>query len=425
MRIMDVKQFIDTQYKRTNKQHVSHYTRFLDKHVDFVTYFHINKTDTTTSVGNFNVDSYIGKDSPVRYNKINNMPIFGFPLFNTDSDYSEETAGFNGEGFSGEITMLPDIIEPSEGDCFILDMYDVNRFFIVTEVRQTVLKNKPHYQLSFIMAIPDYLNQLKHQITDEYNAIFDNIGTQDQVIISSKDYETKFEYERVYKFLKEYYQAMFFNKRTTMFELGIDVGLSDPSRTMLYVDKYCTKFMKDNRIVILDEYLKDNLCVDYNIPEKRSDFFTYRSSLYWAIENRNISEMGDFNYIIMEKLDTPFSLLFHQYDSKDRSVYVTKAYSESVMYNNCDYSDLSNKFDFRQIKNRVLTNDYHISEKPVDEVISIIVRYFNSKSPIQPGYFKTLRIDEMSITDQYMLIPIIMYIIRYNIHSLTRLNNII
>lgn len=419
MRIMDVQKFIGTQYKDNERRRVSQYTRFLEKHVDFVTYFSINKVLSTTSIGNFAVDSYIGKDSPVRYNKINNFPIYGFPLFTDENSYDEDNAGLNMDNFEGEITMLPEIIEPSEGDCFILDMYDKNRFFIITEVRQISLKGKSHYVLSFISGIPDYLPQLKNQVVDEYNAIFDNIGTEDRVVISNKDYKLKFIYEQIYKFLYDYYIHKFFNRRNTLFQVSVDIGTTPIN----YTDIYCTKFMQNNRIILMDKLLKDCLVMDYNKIYDDNDYFDYMNTLYWAIENKDIRKLKKSNYITIKKMISPFSLSISQYDS---DVYISELYN---LNNIIDYDTQNNynsiEFNFADIVDRINSNKFYISDNTVDKCISLIVRYLNDDKIILPGYFSSIEFDTMNELEQYLLIPIVLFIIRYNIYGLTHLNNII
>ena len=419
MRIMDVQKFIGTQYKDNERRRVSQYTRFLEKHVDFVTYFSINKILSTTSIGNFAVDSYIGKDSPVRYNRINNFPLYGFPLFTDENSYGEDGAGLNMDDFGGQVTMLPEIIEPSEGDCFILNIYDENRFFIVTEVTQVALKGKSHYILSFTSGIPDYLPQLKKQVIDEYNAIFDNIGTEDRVVISNKDYKLKSMYENTYKFMYTYYIHKFFNKRNTLFQANINVGTLPIS----YTDIYCTKFMQDNRIIIMDKLLKECLVMDYNKIYDDNDYFDYMDTLYWAIENKDTRKLKKANYITIKKMVSPFSLSISQYDS---DVYLSELYN----FNNiCDYDSENNynsiEFNFTDIVDRINSDKFYISDNAVDRCISIIVRYLNDDKVIQPGYFSSIEFDTMTELEQYLLIPIILFIIRYNIYGLTHLNNII
>ena len=49
MRIMDVQEFKTDQYENYRERRTSQFIKFLDKDVDFVTYFQINKNISTTS----------------------------------------------------------------------------------------------------------------------------------------------------------------------------------------------------------------------------------------------------------------------------------------------------------------------------------------------------------------------------------------
>ena len=222
LKILNVQEYRKTQYDSYRKRRTSQFIKFLDKNVDFVTYFSINKAESTYSLENQSVDSYIGKDSPIRYNKIYNLPVYGFPIISNENDFDIENGGLSNEGYEGELIFLPEIIEPSEGDVFILDIFNQSLHFIINTVTQTVLKSKPHYVVRFHAGVPDYLPQLQSQVVGEYNAIFDNIGTQDKVIISNNDYDLNEQYKDIYKTFSEYYKSAFFKSKLTLFETELD-----------------------------------------------------------------------------------------------------------------------------------------------------------------------------------------------------------
>ena len=83
------------------------------------------------------------------------------------------------------------------------------------------------------------------------------------------------------------------------------------------------------------------------------------------------------------------------------------------------------EFDFSDILDRIEKNKIYISDDERDKLISIIVRYFSGETTISPGYFTDIELDDVDEVYQYMLLPIILYIIRDNIYGLTRLNTII
>lgn len=415
MKILNVQEYRKTQYDSYRKRRTSQFIKFLDKNVDFVTYFSINKAESTYSLENQSVDSYIGKDSPIRYNKIYNLPVYGFPIISNENDFDIENGGLSNEGYEGELIFLPEIIEPSEGDVFILDIFNQSLPFIINTVTQTVLKSKPHYVVRFHAGVPDYLPQLQSQVVGEYNAIFDNIGTQDKVIISNNDYDLNEQYKDIYKTFNEYYKSAFFKSKLTLFETELD-QLTDTGHTIHYIDKFLHKFMEENRIVIMDSLLRDNLIMDYNNLFDDNDFRTYKKSLYWAIINKDISSIPDnVNFTTIRKINSPFTVIYatHPEWYFTGEDFITKKENSFGI-----------EFNIEEIVNRYISRDTSIDgNKPYTRVLSMIVNYLYGNH-IAPGYFEGI-IGELSVIQEYELIPIIMYIIREQMNSLTKTGNIL
>lgn len=413
MRIMDVQEFRTDQYERYRERRTSQFIKFLDKDVDFVTYFHINKNLSTTEYGNNNIDSYIGKDSPVRYNKINNLPVYGFPVIGDMNGYDNDNAGFTADGFSGELIMLPNIIEPCEGDCFILDVFSRRQFFQVTQVEQIVLKSKPHYVVQFHIGIPDYLPQLMKQTVEEYNAIFDNIGTHDKVVMSNKDYNTRMNYIDIYNDLMDYYLNTFFKPKITMFEMETLVSNANNCNALVkYVDKFLTKFMEKNRVIVMDKLTKGSLLLDYNALYDGDDYLEYKDTLYWAVENRDMHRLKKCSYIVLKELSSPFALLTGQTNEK----YYLSEYFTNLEPAECIYNI---PYDNSEIITRYENKDISMDGSAESKIMYILINHMKNV-PILPGYFCGLY-GEMDLLKEYMYIPIILFIIRDQINGISNM----
>ena len=409
MRILDVQDFKTDQYENYRERRTSQFIRFLDKDVDFVTYYQINKNLSTTEYGNNNIDSYIGEDSPVRYNKINNLPVYGIPVIDQRNEYDIDNLGFNEDSFSGELIMLPNIIEPSEGDCFIIDIFSRRQFFQVTQVEQVILKSKPHYVLQYHIGIPDYLPQLNKQVVEEYNAIFDNIGTHDKVVISTQEYNLKSHYIDIYKDMMQYYKNKFFKDKTTTFE--IKVMMNDACETIVkYVDTFLTYFMEKERIIVRDELTKSTLMLDYNNLYGSEDYKHYNSTIYKAIVDRDISKLEQTAYIILKQLDSPFALITGRTNEK---YYLSDYYSDAEP-SECTYNIV---YDNSEIIYKAKSNDTSVDESAHSRVMAILVNYFRN-TIIMPGYFTNI-CGELDDLEEYLYIPILLYIIREQIKGIT------
>ena len=92
--------------------------RFLDKSPSFVTYFHINNEETTADQGFLDTEALLGDKSSLRFNQINNMPIYG--LEQVQIQLAEEDQGIDGS-YEGEAVMIPGTVKPLPNDFFVIN----------------------------------------------------------------------------------------------------------------------------------------------------------------------------------------------------------------------------------------------------------------------------------------------------------------
>lgn len=422
MKILDVQELKKQQFDSFRKRRTSQYIRFLDKSVDFVTYYSINSVESTYALENGSVDSYIGDDSPIKYSRIQNLPVYGISQILDLNDFEDDNGGLSNDSYQGELILLPEILTPKEGDAFILNVYDENRIFIVDEVKQPILKSKPHYLISYHIGIPEYLDKINKQVTEDFIAIFDNIGTQDKVIISSNDYDLKENYISIYKELSDYYKDTFFKKKLSIFEILLSEKTRNSNMNIHYIDKFLQKFMNDERIIVMDELLREPLVLDYNAVFDSNDYIPYKKSLYWAIKNKDISNMEDNkNYIYIDRINSPFTLL---HGVNNNWYFTSEYYVDEDTKNSICLDENTIYLNFDEILSRYLNKDTSISKsEPYSRVLSIITNHLHNNQ-IMPGYFCGI-IDAMDELQQYEFIPIILYIIRDQINSLTKLNIIL
>ena len=105
--------FIDEQsyveeniFKYENRLN-SQITRFLDKSPVFTTFFHLNVNETTVDDGFRDIESIIGNRSPLRFQRIENFPLYGLDpviLSIQDADQGLDTE------YSGECIIMPETI---------------------------------------------------------------------------------------------------------------------------------------------------------------------------------------------------------------------------------------------------------------------------------------------------------------------------
>ena len=104
--------------------------RMLDSTPTFVTYYSIDNGETTADDGYKDVHAYIGSRSPIRFNKINNFPIYNIDqivLQLQDNDQGLDSS------YEGEATIVAGTIKPNHNDYFKIPTLHGYFLFRVTD----------------------------------------------------------------------------------------------------------------------------------------------------------------------------------------------------------------------------------------------------------------------------------------------------
>jgi hypothetical protein len=131
----------------------------------------------------------IGKNSPTRFNKVNNLLAYGLEKIAIQLEAGDY--GVAASEISGELVLLPDTIIPYIGDYFMIPYIKEQYLFIITDVQfDTLANDSNYYKATYKLSDQDHkLPTLMDQVDDSYNIIIDNIGTNLKTIIKSDTYD--------------------------------------------------------------------------------------------------------------------------------------------------------------------------------------------------------------------------------------------
>ena len=107
-----------------------------------VTYFNIDDTMSTADLGTETPDKMLGEDSPFRFNRIDNLPMYG--LRDILPSKEEIDMGLVDMSLDMETFLLPNTIKPNIGDYFVYRMKYLDTFltFRVNDFEFTTIKSK-------------------------------------------------------------------------------------------------------------------------------------------------------------------------------------------------------------------------------------------------------------------------------------------
>lgn len=302
---------------------IGQYSKFLDKNPIFVTYYHICNTLSRTDVGTGGIESELGPRSPIRYNKILQFPVYNIPEIKPDIVYDE--TGYDIDMDLSDIVVLPNTIRPTPGDYFLLDFPGIKQYlFRVNNFRYNTIQSNDYYSLDCdIKDIGTDLEEKKFKeiIIDEYQTVFDNIGTQDRCFVKTTDISYLNSIVDLYYKLRDYYKAAFYKPDLNTFtcEMGHREGYP-----FWVCDPYLEKFINNSHIYY-DENTEDTIVLTINTLMDPKFDMIFSKTLYDAILKRSTEMLCCYPYVYYSFNDKRFSTFaFSGYHSMSANLIMCK-----------------------------------------------------------------------------------------------------
>lgn len=181
------------------------YYLFNDKRANIVDYFNLNTTMSTLDEALKIPYANLGKDCPLRFNKIIDFYIYGLERVSLSLEMSEY--GTEASEISGEAFILPDTIIPYPGDYFIIKNVKQKFLFWVTAVTPDTFDNGANYwRISYRLneISDDRLNPL---VVEEYQFSTGNVGTNFTSIVKKTKWDMATILDNAAVMLKQYYKS--------------------------------------------------------------------------------------------------------------------------------------------------------------------------------------------------------------------------
>ena len=281
-------------------------SRFINTTPTFTTYYHINVDETTTDSGFIDVASVVGHRSPIRFNKIDNFPIYGIEqivLQLQDSDQGIDTT------FESEATIVPGTIKPVQNDFFIIPVLKDFYIFRVTNIQYDTIMPDNFYKIEFKLEYIDSvkLEEIEKQIVNDYTCILENIGTETSCLIEKSVFKKIREIEKMYHSIVDFYKAMFYNERHNVFLAELENGHS------LY-DPLQTEFINTHKLFSERNNLETLILTDqYEDPKRK---LKYMKSVYKYIELKDQKLLSNFKFTTRPGITVHESSFYRWHDRR-------------------------------------------------------------------------------------------------------------
>ena len=181
-----------------------------------VTYYNVSDA-TTTDRGLQDIDHLFGKRSPVRWNKIKNLPLYepGSAINPNNSD-EQQIEDITAEG---DFLIQPGTVIPRINDFFTINHLKMHALFQVKEVTYDGMKQHGLYKISYRLygTEEDTILALQSQTVETYDTDLSYIGTNIAPVIKEEYYIKRKQLNQMISKMIESYKALFYNERHNCF----------------------------------------------------------------------------------------------------------------------------------------------------------------------------------------------------------------
>lgn len=319
-------QFIQKNIDIYTKNRLGQYSKFLSSSPTFVTYYHRNMVESRQDVGTGGIEAENGARSPIRFNKIINLPVYNMPELHPDLTYDETGADI--ELDCSDLVLLPNTIKPNEGDFFIVQLPgSVEYLFRVNNFNFNTIQSNDFYRfdadVKFIGNHAEERYGLVHQVVETFITVFENIGTEDKCFIREGDVDYVNGLSDLFYKLREYYFNAFYIRDLNTFSF-MTGSFSEFGRPLWRYDPYVEKFINESGI-FFDEN-EEHALVLTPADVMDDDFkLKYSQTLYDAVFKHNIEMLRPYEYMVTTIITSLVSMFnISQYNGEAVHVYSYK-----------------------------------------------------------------------------------------------------
>lgn len=364
--------------------------RYIDNGALLVTYFSQDENNSTVDRGLQSIDELFGKDSPLRFNKIEDFPIYGFNQANPENTDEQQTEDIN---VNGDCIILPSTIVPKPMDFFIIKHLKMNAIFEVTNVTYDSMKVDGFYKLSYRLhsTSEESIERIMKQVVKNYHTDLSAVGTNINPIIQEDDFILRGRINQMVSKMITSYRSLFYNKKHNCFLFTDGMTTFDMCANEFIAKYSLMNIPNDYNVIVLNEKLGLN-----DLPKY------YHNSIYSWIELGCPERLlQKFRYIKRSSDIYPYSSFVKWYD--DVCVIVPLSIDEKT------YEDVYTLFDDAQFE------AFMGDKEPSNEYEKLLWKYIHRTNlTIQDIslYTADALISSVNHWDVFFYTPILIYIIR-------------
>jgi hypothetical protein len=246
------------------------------------------------------IESLLGPRSPLRYQKIENFPIYG--VQQVIANLQTEDQGLD-TSYESDAVILPNTIKPLPNDFFIIDVVGKRFLFRITAIDFDDIRPDNFFKISYRL---EFINEemyrfLEQKTNDSFTCVLENIGSENNCIIKDEYLTRLKEIKLMYDNIVGMYINMYYNKRYNCF-LGHD------NEGRLLYDPLQVEFINRHKLLEnTNSYNTISLSSEINDPRAKMKYEKSFYRYFEKLDNRMLTEFKYELYPAMYRKETCFA----------------------------------------------------------------------------------------------------------------------
>ena len=211
------------------------YSGFLNQAPIYIKYFSKNSFESTHDQHLEAVQSVVGVNSSVKYDSIENVPLYAISEFNFDGNND----GYGDESdITGDALLIPETVIPKEDDFFIIKYDKVEYLYRIKKVDSNRIKGKSFYRVSFYLSDAKE-SDIEKQVNNQLSIVTDLTNKSNINIILKNNALYLEKILRYIDRIKTNFISLFYVKHLN------DFGVFNATDRMFITDKHLKIFIQE------------------------------------------------------------------------------------------------------------------------------------------------------------------------------------
>lgn len=388
---------IDSLVSATKDKLINPYYPFGDRKPTKVTYYSQNIEKSTLDEASGLYGAHVGKDSPFKFNKINNFLLYGIDKITTEYDVGD--FGTESTPITGDAIILPNTIIPRPGDFFSISYVKENLLFKVNaSTIDTIDTGANLYKIEYELELTNTIESIENQIEKTFSFIAKNVGSDFSSIILNEDINLINKLENLVSELIISFQNIFFDSKLQTFVYNYD--------GWHFYDPYLIEFLIRNKVL---SYAGEYIYVSHATDVNKTFGMNYSKSFFYSLEHPD-EEINCSINATADLIEDTNSLFATRIDSYYRIDY-------------CDKTPFKTRLQIigQDIIDKIKSNTLFLKGEE-NEFYNLWILYFNNFDNSMDGNILDIikRMDYMDNKDYFYAIPITIFIIEKYIECVLR-----